>query len=482
MGQLGDIWPYVSAGLHLALGLIMSGHVVLTKRDTRAAIGWVGVIWLAPLVGPVLYLLFGVNRIERRATSIRADQPRSPTTVAPSLHDVDSVRKVLGSNNAHLNPLVRLVGEVTHVSPTGGNRITPLLNGDDAYPTMIDAINRAESSVSLATYIFANDQTGEMFRHALSQAVSRGVEVRVLIDAVGARYTWPPIERSLRRAGLRVAKFLPTLVPARLHYSNLRNHRKIMVVDGRIGFTGGINIRQSSVMRHPCRRPIQDLHFCIEGPVVLHLQEVFAVDWAFCTDELLQGDRWFPTIPPVGTAVARGIADGPDLDFDKLRMTLLGAVDCAATSIMIVTPYFLPDEALITALSVAALRGVRVDIVLPEKNNLTMVQWASMATVREILTRGCRVWLSPPPFDHTKLMLVDDVWTLLGSANWDPRSLRLNFEFNVECYDTELASQLGQLLRRRREMSRLLTLADVDGRSLPVRLRDGIARLASPYL
>jgi cardiolipin synthase len=334
----------------------------------------------------------------------------------------------------------------------------------------------------LSTYIFANDQVGESFRDAMSQAVSRGVEVRVLIDGVGAQYTWPPIDRALRRAGLTVAKFLPTLVPARLHYSNLRNHRKIMVVDGRVGFTGGINIRQATVMKLPSRRPVQDLHFRIEGPVVAHLQEAFAVDWAFATDELLQGEPWFPALEPVGQAVARGIADEPDEDFDKLRLTLLGAVDCAATSVIVVTPYFLPDESLITTLNVAALRGVRVDIMIPEKCNLTLVQWASSAGLQALLSRGCRIWLTPPPFDHTKLMLVDDVWTLLGSANWDPRSLRLNFEFNVECYDTELATQLGQLLRRRREMSKPLSLDDLTDRNLAVRLRDGLARLASPYL
>jgi cardiolipin synthase len=482
MGQLGQIWTFVSAAVYVAVGLIASGHVVLTKRDARAAVGWLGVIWLAPFVGTGLYLVFGVNRIERRATSLRADQPRTPTTVAPSLHDVQSVREVLGPGKAHLNPLVRLVGEITHQSLTDGNRITPLVNGDSAYPAMIEAIDRSQASVTLASYIFANDSSGAAIRDALSRAASRGVEVRVMVDGVGAQYTWPPIAGALRRAGLRVTKFLPTLVPKRLHYSNLRNHRKILVVDGREGFTGGMNICQPCVMSARCRRPIRDLHFHLEGPVVEHLQEVFAVDWAFCTDEVLEGDRWLPSIEPVGSAVARGIADGPDEDFDKLRMTLLGAIGCATTSIQVMTPYFLPDEALITSLNVAALRGVEVDIVVPELSNLALVQWASMDTMRAVLEGGCRIWLSPPPFDHTKLMLVDQVWSLLGSANWDPRSLRLNFEFNVECYDSDLASRLGQFIGRRIDTSRPLTGSDVDGRSLPVRLRDGLARLASPYL
>jgi cardiolipin synthase len=180
--------------------------------------------------------------------------------------------------------------------------------------------------------------------------------------------------------------------------------------------------------------------------------------------------------------LARGISNGPDDDFEKLRLTILGAIACARSSILVVTPYFLPDASLITALNVAAMRGVEVDIVLPAENNLTLVKWASTALLWQVLERGCRVWLSPPPFDHTKLMLVDGLWTLLGSANWDPRSLRLNFEFNAECYDRELATSLTHRVRSKMKQARPVTLADVDGRSLPIQLRDGVARLFSPYL
>jgi cardiolipin synthase len=227
---------------------------------------------------------------------------------------------------------------------------------------------------------------------------------------------------------------------------------------------------------------IDDLHFRLSGPIVAQLQEVFVTDWEFCGDELLQGEKWFPSLEPIGTVAARGISTGPDGDFDKLRLTLLGALACARSSIHIITPYFLPDAPLITALNVAALRGVEVDIILPEQNNLVLVKWASTALLWQLLERGCRVWLSPPPFDHTKLVVVDRAWTLFGSANWDPRSLRLNFEFDVECYDLELAAALDPLICRKRESARRVTLEDVDARSIPVRMRDGIARLLTPYL
>ena len=309
--------------------------------------------------------------------------------------------------------------------------------------------------------------------------MKRGVEVRVLVDAVGSRYTWPPILGRLRRAGVRAARFLPSLMPYRLPFANLRNHRKLLVVDGRVGFTGGMNIRKHF---WPGEHAAVDLHFRVDGPLVGQLQETFAEDWAFTTREHLSGEAWFPPLSAAGGVLARGIADGPDEDFESLRTVLLGALATARTSVRIITPYFLPDTALITALSVAALRGVQVDILLPEKGNLPVVQWATYAQLWQVLQPGCRIFLTAPPFDHTKLMVVDGVWSLIGSANWDPRSLRLNFEFNVECYDAALALELEGVVAARLRNARRLTMAQVDARSLPARLRDGLARLLSPYL
>ena len=480
--QIFAFWPYVATGLNLVLTLAASGHAVLSKRDTRAAIGWVGVIWLAPILGVLLYVWLGINRIERRARSLRTERPRPDSSSGLGECPAEVPDQAGTLAGTPLQPLVKLVRDVTRRPLLAGNSITPLVSGDCAYPAMLQAIDEAARSVTLCTYIFAHDGTGRRFMDALRRAVSRGVEVRVLIDDVGARYSWRPMPRALRQAGISCAQFLPTLIPWRFQYSNLRSHRKILVVDGRIGFTGGMNIDERTCLERQPRHPIQDLHFRVTGPVVAQFQEAFADDWAFCTGELLQGEPWFSAVEPQGPVLARGIPGGPDDDFETLRLTLLGAIACARSSILVVTPFFLPDASLIAALNVAALRGVQVDIVLPAKNDLALVQWASTALLWQVLERGCRVWLSPPPFDHTKLMLVDELWTLLGSANWDPRSLRLNFEFDVECYDRELATSLSDLVRSKIQQSRPLSMAEMDGRSLPIRLRDGVARLFSPYL
>jgi cardiolipin synthase len=475
-----DLWPHVVAFLTLFVSVVASGHVVLHKRDARAAVAWVGLVWLVPLVGAVLYVLLGINRIRRRAHSLRAEKlPLPRETAAGGLLPEALAGQV--PQAAHLAPLVRLGHAVIQRPLLPGNRVDILEGGHAAYPAMLEAIEAAQQSISLCTYIFDNDEVGARFVAALARAVERGVEARVLIDAVGVRYTSPPIHRHLRRAGVRVALFLPTLAPARLPFVNLRNHRKVMVVDGRMGFTGGMNIR-AAFAPEPGRPAAQDLHFRLQGPVVAQLQESMARDWEFTTREVLAGERWFPPLEECGPALARGISDGPDEDFETLRWVLLGALASARHSVRIITPYFLPDMALVTALNVAALRGVRVDILLPSRSNLPLVQWASTAQLWQNLQHGCRIALSPPPFDHSKLMVVDGVWALIGSANWDPRSLRLNFEFNVECYEPALAARLDALVKSRMEGAQPLSLRGVDARPLPVRLRDGLARLLSPYL
>lgn len=473
-----ELWPHLVAVTAFVLAVAASAHLVMYKKDTRAAIGWIGVVLMVPIFGAVLYGVLGINRLQRRAINLRLGRgTRARKKVADSERSVE-----LLPGGGQLANLQHLIGKLTGRPLVAGNRVEPLTGGEEAYPQMLAAIDDARQSVAMATYIFDNDRAGELFADALERAVERGVEVRLIIDSVGARYTFPSIVHRLEQAKVPLARFLPTLVPGRLPYANLRNHRKILVVDGRLGFTGGLNIREGHDARLSPKHPIQDHHFRIEGPVVAQMQEVFVSDWAFCTSEVLNSEIWFPQLKPCGDVLARGISAGPDEDLDKLRLTLEGALSCAHNSVAIMTPYFLPEGPLISALNVAALRGVQVDIILPEANNLTLVKWASDALLWQVLERGCRVWMSPPPFDHTKLMVVDDAWVLLGSGNWDPRSLRLNFEFDLECYGGDFARHASKLCAKKKAQAREVTLAEVDGRSIPIRLRDGIARLFTPYL
>ena len=455
----------------LAFAVVTAGHVLLHKRDTRAVIAWVGFIAVVPLAGAALYWLAGVNRVRRRAQLLR----RRLSVVQAAAPSTATVPEAWA-------PLVRLADQVSPFPLCPGNRVQPLENGDAAFPAMLDAIGRARRSIALSTYIFDADETGAEFAGALDAARQRGVEVRVLIDAVGQYYGRRSMVRRLRRAGVRAAAFMPVFLPRSPASINLRNHRKVLVVDGVEGFTGGMNIRAGNVLANPAPHPVRDLQFRVRGPVVGQLMEVFAHDWQFTTGESLSGDDWFPGQVEAGPVIARSIPDGPDEHFEIQKMILLGALAQATHRIDIVTPYFLPDAALISALNTAALSGVEVRILLPETNNLRFVQWASFALYWQVLERGCRIWHTHGTFDHSKLMLVDDDWVLVGSSNWDPRSLRLNFELNLECYDGELNRRMREWFERRRGEATEITKAAMDGRGLATRLRDGAARLLAPYL
>lgn len=481
LDYLAHIWHVLVAIFTIFLSVVTSGHAILHKRDTRAAVMWVALVWFAPLIGPVLYVIFGVNRLRRHASELRANIPRYQT-VSGAATDREQPLQTVQREAPHLASLVRLVGEAADRPLLTGNQIEPIFNGDNAFPAMVAAIDSAQHSVSLATYIFDQGRAGTMFLEALQRAVKRGVEVRVLIDDTGARYSWPSIVPSLKQAGIRIARFLPTSVPFRVMAINLRNHRKILVVDGHTGFTGGMNIRDGHLLQHQPKRPVQDVHFRVRGPVVAYLQEIFADDWQFCTREHLSGDKWFPALSPAGSMLARVVPDGPDDHFEKIRWAIMGAVTTAQKTIRIVNPYFLPEPGLISALNVAAMRGVRVEILLPGTNNLPFVHWAMMAQLWQLLKRGCHIYLTTGPFDHSKLMVVDGYWSFIGSANFDPRSLRLNFELNVECYCPKLAAELDAHIDRKLATAHELTLKEVDARPLHIKLRDGIARLMTPYL
>lgn len=467
------------AGIALAGAVAASGHAILYKRDDRGTMMWVGLIWALPLVGPALYLAFGINRIKRRAVRLRRRLQRRDAEDDPLAFSSSSA---LPPAAQHLAPLNEMVTTVTDTPLLAGNEIVPLCNADQAYPAMLAAIAAAKETVSLSTYIFDRDESGLAFAAQLGAGVRRGVQVRVLIDANGTLLTRHSILGVLRRNGVTFARFLPAIAlrePISLH---LRNHRKLLIVDGAIGFTGGMNLCAARLRTKRIPVPMEDVQFRVRGPVVQHLQRTFLEDWEFTTGEALSGAQWLPALPAAGPVLARGIADGPDEEFEQTRWTILGAITAARRSLRILTPYFLPDAALISALNVAALRGVTVDIVLPASSDVPFVQWASAAHWWQLLEHGCRIWVTPDVFDHSKIFVVDEVWALVGSSNWDARSLRLNFEFNLECYDPALAMRLAALFDERTRRARPVTLEQANARPLAIRLRDGIARLAAPFL
>lgn len=451
---------------HVAIAVAVTVHVLLYKRSVGAAVSWIGIAWLSPFLGGLLYAIMGINRVKRRA--LRLKRQHTPLAAAASTATVarDS-----------LTPLEYAVGRLTGLPSKPGNIVEMLHSGDEAYPRMLEEIGRARTTVGLCSYIFRADSAGEKFHEALIEAQRRGVKVRVLIDGVGGGYFWSGTYNRLRQAGVPVARFLHSYFPWRTPFVNLRNHRKLLVIDGRVAFTGGLNIGAENVTAENPAHPVRDTHFRIEGPVVEQLTDAFADDWQFTTGEQLDDD-WFPTLEPVGTVMARVVPSGPDEDMEQIEFVALHAISCARESIRVVTPYFLPGEPLTMALGLAAMRGINVDILLPENSNHVILDWARQVPLQPLIQAGCRIWLLPAPFDHSKLMTIDDSWSFIGSANWDTRSFRLNFELNVELHDAAFARQIVAATTPQRRM----TVADIDGVPLPIRLRNSAARLLQPYL
>jgi len=454
-------------GLVLAIGLTL--HILLRKRDVSSAVGWIGLVWFAPIVGAIIYAIFGVNRVRRRARRLR------PQDAAASGSDVPG-----HAGESALSSLQQGIGRITGRALLAGTSVRVFQNGDAAYPPMLDAIAAAQRSIGLSSYILRADQWGGRFIDALADAHHRGVAVRVLIDGVGGGWLLSRAYHRLRRRGVPAARFMHSLLPWRMPFLNLRSHKKILVVDGAIGFTGGMNIADENVMAIHPKHPVQDVHFRIEGAVVAQLAAAFAADWAFVTNEELDGPAWHARCEPGDGPPARVIDSGPDEDFEKIEFAVLQAVACARTSVAVMTPYFLPDERLISALALAAMRGVAVDIVVPERTNHIYVDWALRANSGPLLADGVRIWCSKPPFHHTKIMVVDDSWCLIGSGNWDIRSFRLNFELCLEVYDRKLAAMLTALMVDSRGPA--LTQADLEARSTVARVRDAAARLMLPYI
>lgn len=455
-----------------------AGHALLHKRDPRSALVWVTVSLTLPVVGALAYWILGINRITRRALHWKKRGWRLNIHEVLASHRQSSAMLPEGCES--LADLAVLGDRVVHNRLQPGNRLQPLINGEEAYPAMLAAIGAAQSSIHLSSYIFDGDGAGTAFVQALAAAAKRGVTVRIIVDAMGERYSRLPAREALAGSGVDIRLYLPL---SKGPFINLRNHRKLLIVDGATAFTGGMNIRTNHCVEQVAAdAATRDLHFLVQGPVVADLQRAFLEDWHFVTGELLDESQLFPKLERCGTAVARAISDGPDREFRKLEWIVMGALAVARKRVRIMTPYFIPDRPMVTAITTAALRGVEVTLVLPAHNNLPFVAWASRAGYWELLKNGVRIVEQGPSFVHSKLLTLDDCWSLIGSANLDTRSLRLNFELNLTIYDRVFAETINSHFEQALATARPVTLAEMDGRPLAVRLRDGAARLFSPYL
>ncbi len=486
------MFPSLFAALHMLAATAVTIHVLLSHREVRSSIGWIGLAWLSPVIGSLIYLVFGINRISRRAAQIGLIVPGGSSGEMRRAREVLARKLATGDilRSTGIISIAEAGDAITGLPLVPGNDLAFYCNGDQAYPAMIKAIRQARNSIALSCYIFAADKAGQIFIDALIAANRRGVAVRVLVDGIGSGYFRSPVVEALREGGVRVERFLHNWAPWTMTFINLRNHKKMLIIDGKIAFTGGMNIAQDNVggnivndnIEGEGKPKVMDVQARLKGPVVRQLMLNFAWDWDFTAQEELQGYIWWPELKRAGKTAMRGIASGPDENLGHIEEVFATAVEQAIKRIRIVTPYFLPEEPLFQVLQRAALRGVKVDLVVPRQTNHFYFNWAIAAHLATFRLDGIDCYLSPAPFDHSKLMSVDGHWSMLGSANWDARSMRLNFEYQVECYGKQAAGMVDELIDGKIGNARKLTAKTLASRPILVKLRDAGARLFLPYL
>jgi cardiolipin synthase A/B len=491
----GAPWYSWGATIHVALFIAVTLHVLRHRRRADSTLLWLFVTWSLPVVGAVLYAMMGVDRVPKerwhRHVQRRVQMEGARKALTDEVLPEAYWRSVGGAPAVPEDEWSReldrpLVSMLESFPLLGGNEVTPLLTGDEAFPKMLAAIRAAEHHIHLQSFIIGNDAVGREYLSAVAERARSGVQVRVLYDRFGSSHAlWGGLFRKYRKVpNLSLAGWTQSnLFRKQLHF-NLRNHRKVLVVDGQVAFTGGVNLNEYSRSRGH-RPAIQDYHFQLRGPIVQELQYTFLRDWHVMTEEdpvQLLSAQHFRRLPAAGKALVRVVNSGPSSDLRVAVDVFFNAVNAARKQVFIITPYFLPTDDLLRALRMAALRGVRVYLVLPEKSNHWYTTWAGRAMYEDLLESGVRVFERQPPFMHAKAMTVDDQMAIVGSSNWDFRSLYSNYETSLAVYDPQFVMHLKLLMSEDLHKGREVELAAFKNRPIHHRYLENACGLLSPLL
>jgi cardiolipin synthase len=462
--------------LDMSIIAVLIPLVILQRRESGATLAWIMAIVLIPFLGLLAFWVFGATRLRLR----RRKRRRIEARLAPELHQLQTQ----SSNKqpvADLPPsLLQLAKKLDEVGPRPGNEVALFRQGPVAFDALEAAIDASCHQIHLVYYIWEPDNTGMRLRDALTRACLRGVKVRLLVDDVGSSSARQRFFQRLIEAGGQVERFLPVNLLSRQLALNNRNHRKIMVADGKTGFIGGMNVGD---VYAGLGEPWRDLHACIRGPVVHSLQEIFCQDWYHATGDDLVNAAYFPQITGSGNVWAQLLASGPaDERWRAIHTLLFAAINLARQRVWIETPYFVPDLPIVMALETAALRGVDVRLLLPGRSDHPLVLHAGRSFLDELLAAGARVFELQDAMPHAKTVTVDGIFSTLGSANMDQRSFRLNFEANLFFYGAEVAGELERGFLALCAEAIEVTAVNRQGISHRQRLAEGIGRVLAPLL
>ncbi|GMO51066.1 MAG: cardiolipin synthase [Candidatus Endomicrobiellum trichonymphae] len=469
-----NIRTFLAPGIYVALSVGTTVHILLHKDDVKSSIGWIALVFLSPFLGTILYIFLGINRVKRKGTRLRKKG------IVYKKYLTENVPKNLSEK---YRQFITFGYNVYPQNFIFGNSIEPLQNGIEAYPEMIKTIQTAKKEILISSYIFDCDSETDKFLEAFKTAIKNGATVKVLIDGIG---TLKLFRRSIEKKlalikGLEYSIFLPPYIPVTIPFVNLRNHRKIMIIDGETAFFGGMNLSKKNVLIDDHKNGILDITFKIKGHVINQMSYVFEDDWEFATGKKFQSLSKDLSDTEAGTIPARIIPDGPDNKSGTIERIAHGAINVAAEKILIVTPYFLPENNILAALEMATMRGVDVDIIIPDKSDYSFMDWAVEPNFMRLVKSGVKIYRTPPPLDHSKIFVVDSEWVFIGSANWDVRSFKLNFESNIEIFSKNLAKELIAIAELKKRKAKFTTVHECKALPLLKRIRNNMYRLLTPY-
>ncbi len=482
--NLESIIYTVLLSAHLISMLMVIGVMIMENRNPVKSLSWILVLLLLPGLGIILYVFFGQNF--RKEKIINRKGLKNHEYISNIAH---AQTKALNEKDWQQDDAIKETERIIQLQLnnsesvlTYGNKVSLLNNGDQKFDCLIEELKKAKHFIHLQYYIFSIDTIGNTIKNILIQKAKEGVEVRMIVDDVGSWELKSNYFKKLRSKGIEIYSFLEVRFPIFTSKVNYRNHRKIVVIDGKIGFLGGINVADRYIHGGTKYGIWRDTHIKIEGDAVNSLQYIFSLDWYFVSQKELADTKYFPVKKPVGDKLVQITPSGPDTDWPSIMMGFFKIFTTARKYVYLATPYFMPNESVLMALKTAAMSGVDVRILIPEKSDAYITNLSTMSYLKEMMLSGVKIYFYKKGFIHSKVIVSDDIVTSIGSANMDFRSFEQNFEVTAFVYDEEFAKEVKQTFIDDFADSQRVILTEWRKRPVKQKAKESLARLLSPLL
>ncbi|MDQ7093442.1 cardiolipin synthase [Desulfosporosinus sp. PR] len=469
--------------LLLILQVLLFGTVILLEnRDPGKTVTWLFILSLFPLLGFILYILLGRKQRKQIFQHKHLPDNKLDQAIAQQQKTLNAEKNRLPDKQISDPKLVNLLLHSGYAPLTFHNQATVLINGEEKFEALFQSLEKATHHIHLSYYIFKGDEIGEDVLKILSRKAGEGVEVRVLLDGIGSLAVSGKFIEVMRQAGIQAHWYFPLRFPFLSPKLNLRYHRKLVIIDGRTGYMGGLNIGDEYLSRDPELGFWRDTHLKLSGESVYTLQSVFINDWYFVTRQELQGNPYYPKVTITNLLPVQIGASGPDSHWASILQGFFLSITMAKKSIRIETPYFIPDESLIMALKTAALSGLDVQIIIQGIPEHKLIYWAMNSYLEELLQAGVKIYKYMKGILHAKILLIDHQFASVGSANMDVRSFSLDFEICAFLYDRSITKTLNENFEQDLQDCRFIQLESFQSRPFSERLKESCARLFSPLL